>query len=541
MSSFKLELSKVDGKYKLTSKYTKAVAKSESFKSECKKAAEALYKKNKKSGIVLFLENSFESLVLLETFLEIGAMFEVATLSCGRLSSTVVTKWKSRLDALNIKLHDVRFDFESTEHMTALEALRQQFDVTNILSLFKIWAACNFDQFVIFPGDICIPEIDSTDKIVSWGLPGTEQVAFYNFSKSFDLEPFFICSTHGLFKAQVESDFASAYFELHKSESRGFPYGNFEAKKIWYDHCGWTKLSKWPVTEEQEPIWKSGLRFEDRNPNEKISILINRTRQVLMYEVFAKHEGGPSEPKKFNKRKEKMARIGRKLKAVSSDLLNVGAIVPVSKVKNDAVYGAFPLLFTEHFFEGSLKQELEYTKQIRFYPNMKNLISANDLHLKPELKRLAEFFNEKIKKYFETQSYIVNDFEILQCWANRSKANMDHHPHQHPNSFVSGVFYFNDGDGDTEFYKEVLESDVVRPSASKHSIFNAKTFRVRPEFGKLVLFPSHLHHRVLVHQSESEDRITIAFNVFVRGVIGEFNEGGWVDLRMPATKIKKEV
>src|SRR6476620_5371799 len=142
---------------------------------------------------------------------------------------------------------------------------------------------------------------------------------------------------------------------------------------------------------------------------------------------------------------------------------------------------------------------------------MKTVMAANDVHLKPELRRLIDFFNEKINFYFESQGFIVNQFEIMQCWANKSKSKMDHHAHRHPNSIVSGVFYFNNGDGDTEFYREVLEADVIRPSTGQLTPFNSKTFRIRPQFGKLILFPSHLQHRVLVHQSESEDRITIAF------------------------------
>jgi hypothetical protein len=94
-----------------------------------------------------------------------------------------------------------------------------------------------------------------------------------------------------------------------------------------------------------------------------------------------------------------------------------------------------------------------------------------------------------------------------------------HHGHTHPNSFISGVFYLShsnpeDG-GNTLFYKE-------QPSLWRKNIFSHRQgewFRIRPEAGKLILFPSMLYHSVEPHNSESP-RYSIAFNTFPTGKLG---------------------
>jgi tetratricopeptide (TPR) repeat protein len=87
-------------------------------------------------------------------------------------------------------------------------------------------------------------------------------------------------------------------------------------------------------------------------------------------------------------------------------------------------------------------------------------------------------------------------------------------PHIHPEAWLSGVYYpklppalGNGADGPSdEGSLEFGEPDAPFPSRMA-----AATFRVRPEQGKLVLFPSYFYHRTLPFESEGT-RISIAFD-----------------------------
>jgi uncharacterized protein (TIGR02466 family) len=53
------------------------------------------------------------------------------------------------------------------------------------------------------------------------------------------------------------------------------------------------------------------------------------------------------------------------------------------------------------------------------------------------------------------------------------------------------------------------------PKKRVYNEFNSAIAKIRPEEGKLLLFPSYLHHGVDENLSE-EERIVISFNVIVR-------------------------
>jgi uncharacterized protein (TIGR02466 family) len=109
------------------------------------------------------------------------------------------------------------------------------------------------------------------------------------------------------------------------------------------------------------------------------------------------------------------------------------------------------------------------------------------------------------------------DENSLQFWININQQDNHNLTHNHPRSFLSGVYYVkvpkNSGDLIFEhpyplmkfWYQYFTESD--KPE-SFSSIF------VNPEVGKLVIFPSWLEHRVVLNKSNKK-RISIAFNISI--------------------------
>ena len=64
---------------------------------------------------------------------------------------------------------------------------------------------------------------------------------------------------------------------------------------------------------------------------------------------------------------------------------------------------------------------------------------------------------------------------------------------------------------------------------SSDNMFNSLTWSYPAEKGKLILFPSTIKHDVSTQQEEGT-RISLAFNVWVKGKIGIYTEANELEL-----------
>lgn len=167
-----------------------------------------------------------------------------------------------------------------------------------------------------------------------------------------------------------------------------------------------------------------------------------------------------------------------------------------------------------------MKEVEEYSKDT--LQNSGNKTSKETYVLNKSLSRIREFIETCIKDY--TNNVICPgpgiEFEITQSWLNYSKPGDSHHKHRHANSIVSGVFYF-EADLDTDaihFDNEIPSTISIIPT--QYNIWNSRSWRLPVQTGDLVLFPSHLIHYVKPVEGEKQ-RISLAFNVFPRGNIGD--------------------
>jgi uncharacterized protein (TIGR02466 family) len=94
-----------------------------------------------------------------------------------------------------------------------------------------------------------------------------------------------------------------------------------------------------------------------------------------------------------------------------------------------------------------------------------------------------------------------------------------HHEHDHPNSIISGVFYFSaDKTNDIISFKrsEYKQIQILYKEAND---YNTVQTDIKVESGDLVLFPSSVSHYVPNTES-AKTRISLAFNSFVYGELG---------------------
>ena len=108
------------------------------------------------------------------------------------------------------------------------------------------------------------------------------------------------------------------------------------------------------------------------------------------------------------------------------------------------------------------------------------------------------------------------NLNTVEYWYNINTPNSYNMPHVHPNCLMSGVFYIKvpENSGNIVFTRPEIESLELSHINNGHNVTNPYTntaYSIKPEQGKLILFPSYLSHYVEQNKSE-EDRISISFN-----------------------------
>tara|TARA_R110002167_G_C12437687_1_gene630508 strand:- start:73 stop:711 length:639 start_codon:yes stop_codon:yes gene_type:complete len=158
-----------------------------------------------------------------------------------------------------------------------------------------------------------------------------------------------------------------------------------------------------------------------------------------------------------------------------------------------------------------------------------NTISDDSYIFNKHLKTLKQYCDYHIKKYVDE---IINpteklDFYITQSWLNVTPLGGYHHTHSHQNSIISGVFYISTVEDDKiTFADPNYKIKMASPWFKKENfnIWNSTTWFIPVKNNKLILFPSWLSHQVELNEKATTDRISISFNTYVKGKLGDANE-----------------
>ena len=134
--------------------------------------------------------------------------------------------------------------------------------------------------------------------------------------------------------------------------------------------------------------------------------------------------------------------------------------------------------------------------------------------LKKELEVIVQDYFNQILSTKNVSPYIT------QSWLNYTEKNQFHHKHRHPNSMVSGVFYIDADEKYDRIYFYNDKHSVIVPEVNEFNTFNSGSWFFPVKTGQLFLFPSSLEHMVETKKG-SNTRISLAFNVFVKGSLGE--------------------
>jgi uncharacterized protein (TIGR02466 family) len=170
------------------------------------------------------------------------------------------------------------------------------------------------------------------------------------------------------------------------------------------------------------------------------------------------------------------------------------------------------------------KKELSFIgkSKLNFYRNEGNITSNDNYILNQKVfASLKEDLYLRVQDYFNkvlSTTDAVTPF-ITQSWLNYTETNQYHHKHEHPNSLVSGVFYVNCHEefDKIKFFRSGYQT--IKPEIKDWNLYNSESWWFTVKTGDIILFPSSLTHMVETKEGDNT-RISLAFNVFIKGTIG---------------------
>ncbi len=185
----------------------------------------------------------------------------------------------------------------------------------------------------------------------------------------------------------------------------------------------------------------------------------------------------------------------------------------------------FPTAVTFFKYKGITEKEIKFLVEQETRSNTGNTTSIDNNILKNrEMKEIKQFIEKCLKDYFKNIHAPKNSVEpyITQSWCNYTKEGQFHHKHAHPNSFISGVFYVQADKAKDKIYFFKEDYKQIRIPAKEYNLFNSESWWFETGTNDLVIFPSDLIH--MVEKVVGKERISLSFNTFIKGSIGENTE-----------------
>ena len=194
-------------------------------------------------------------------------------------------------------------------------------------------------------------------------------------------------------------------------------------------------------------------------------------------------------------------------------------------MKETVINGIFPTpIYISKINREISKQELDLVNKSKknSFKNEGNITSNNNYILNEKsFKNLKQDLMLRVKDYFKkviSSTDAVMPY-ITQSWLNYTETNQYHHKHRHSNSLVSGVFYINCDEkvDKIKFFND--DYKAIKLEVKKWNIWNSESWWFPLKTGDIILFPSSLTHMV-ENKEGNNTRISLAFNVFLKGTVG---------------------
>lgn len=140
-------------------------------------------------------------------------------------------------------------------------------------------------------------------------------------------------------------------------------------------------------------------------------------------------------------------------------------------------------------------------------------------------KRILSGLHEYVNDVLHIDSR--HEFYITQSWLNVNPPGSTHHKHNHSNSIISGVYYIDTSEDDSIVFSShhhttVTNNPSLQFDVTAYTPANSSSWSVPTKTNSILYFPSVLLHEVNPNTS-NKNRISLAFNCFVKGSFGKTN------------------
>lgn len=154
--------------------------------------------------------------------------------------------------------------------------------------------------------------------------------------------------------------------------------------------------------------------------------------------------------------------------------------------------------------------------------------SRHGLHAEPELAPLVHHIRLGIEQVLAFLQVGTASFEITGLWLNVAAPGGAVRMHNHPNNFLSGVYYVQVQQGaDTiNFHDPRPQTAVVRPPVTELTAYNTDQVVLKVDEGTLLVFPAWLMHSVDPNRSERL-RISASFNAMFSSYTETMSQPLW--------------
>jgi uncharacterized protein (TIGR02466 family) len=160
--------------------------------------------------------------------------------------------------------------------------------------------------------------------------------------------------------------------------------------------------------------------------------------------------------------------------------------------------------------------------------------SGHGLHELDQFREVVDCINEAAESVLGYVKVGRESCKITGCWANVSAPGAGHRVHNHPNNYLSGVYYVRtDQAANTiNFLDPRPQTAIIRPPVTELTAENTEQVVVNVKDGMLLMFPAWLQHSVDPNRSD-RTRISIAFNIMFPAYAEVMARPLWVPGRRP--------
>ncbi|MDP1960637.1 MAG: TIGR02466 family protein [Reyranella sp.] len=178
-------------------------------------------------------------------------------------------------------------------------------------------------------------------------------------------------------------------------------------------------------------------------------------------------------------------------------------------------------------FNAKLKAEIEAIIAPRpKVPSGSNWQTPQDLHTRPafaDFTMLVEKVARSVAQHLQVEQYPLM---ITGCWANINPPGSYPPTHNHPNNYLSGVYYVAVPATGSHLLFQDPRPGLILPPTAKLGRLTANASIAQTQPGRMVIFPSWLRHHVPSNEGTTE-RISIAFNLMFTNFAESLSAPSW--------------